>query len=268
MATKKPFRIETHRQVKDRRAKLIGRLERNGSPDALMLAERLSTCRIEAPCLSGACPVCMRRFRKTLLQEGQRVLSRAGLIRVSWIPPRGLVPMGELANLDLARFSAAVLRALQRALPPNAIAIGGIDLSMNVVENRNPVWQLHAYAVVSLPADSSISVADAIAALRTSLPVCAHAKRPLVIDPIDADYCLDRLLSYSMKAQFYRRSSYQYIREKTGRPAWKTLPQALPSTAAVELALFLEQFSIGSRLLLVGVRRYGRGSKFMLRVSR
>lgn len=266
MCADRPFRIETRRLAIARRSLLIGRLNRHASSEALALVERLKSCNSSSPCHSGACPVCVRTFRKALLSEGCNVLRTKRVVRVSWVPPGGIISVGELSHVDLARFAAKLLRALQRALSSNAVAIGGIDLSLNVRDNGNPVWQLHAYLLLALPANAGGAHSDWKKAVRRALPACQLAARPLTVCEMEASD-IERALSYALKSEFYRRSAYQYERQKTGRLAWNTRAQALPAYAAVELALVLDRFPLGVRLLLVGFRRYGQTTRMRLRAT-
>lgn len=266
MHADRPFRIETPRQAIARRSLLIGRLERRACSKSVQLAKRLKACSSSSECRSGACPVCVRKFRKTLLREGRRVLRRKKVVRVSWVPPGGIISFGELSSIDLARFAAKMLRALQRSLPPMTVAIGGIDISLNVNENRDAAWQIHGYALVTLPAIGGRTSSDLRKALRRGLSLCDVAARPLHVSEVrSGDF--DRVLSYAIKADFYRRSSYAYIRRETGRSSRNTRPQALPADAAVQLALWLDRFPLGARLLLVGLRRYGQATRPTLRAT-
>ncbi len=266
MCADRPFRIETRRLAIARRSLLIGRLNRRASSESLALVKRLKSCNSSSPCHSGACPVCVRTFRKALLSEGRNVLRTKQVFRVSWVPPGGVVANGELSSFDLSRFAAKLLRALQRSLPSNAAAIGGIDISLNVNENRDAAWQFHGYALVALPAIGGRTSSDLRKALRQSLPLCDVAARPLHVgEVLSGD--VQRVLSYASKSDFYRRSSYAYTRRETGRSSRNTRAQALPADAAVELALLLDRFPLGARLLLVGVRRYGQATRPTLRAT-
>ncbi|MGN6305724.1 MAG: hypothetical protein ACTHNH_12955 [Mesorhizobium sp.] len=246
--------------------KLVCRLNRSSALEALSLAARLKQCSAEIPCLSGACPVCLRAFRKRLLREARTHFSGRSVVRVSWIPPHGNIPAGQLEGFDLRHLAASLLRSLQRALPPGSVAVGGIDFSLNVENNANAEWQAQGYALVAAPA-TGISGAEIVSALKMRLPLKRDARRPIQASVVDPTKSLRRILSYAMKAVFYRRSSYQYLRRSTGRPTWNTRAQALPPGSAVELNLLLDRFPIGNRLLLVGLRRVGPALKFDLRAT-
>jgi hypothetical protein len=184
-------------------------------------------------------------------------------VRVSWVPPRSSVPIDSLDQFDLKTFRQACLKSLQRVLPTQSVLVGGIDVSLNVQANANPRWRFHVYALAAVSRGAGGSNArSAMEALRR-LPA-GEVPRPIKLALLSSGGDLPRVISYSVKAEFYRRSRYFYVRA-SGRPSCNTRAQALPVHRACELALLLDRTSLAARLLLIGVRRYGPLGNWTLR---
>jgi len=190
-------------------------------------------------------------------------LQQRVLYRLSWIPRGGFIPTETLSTFDLRRFQQASLRALQRALPADAMLVGGIDISLNVENNIVQGWQLHVFGLIGVGPDSD---ARALRTALRNLPVGSDP-RPLKIQP-GANCDLKQLVSYAMKSTFYKRSRYQYLRDNTGGTTWNTRAQQLGVAHSLQIALLLDRFSMTQRLLLVGLRRVGNVNNFGVHATR
>lgn len=220
-------------------------------------------------CGSGACPVCNRAFRIRLAGEVRRARPSAfEVLRISLIPASFRVESGGLADFDLRRWVLSRHRAIERALPPESLFAGGVDISLNTFENADPHWCFHVYGFVLLPlgwdAHDRSKVRRFRAELERRCPPVPNsdrigAEKVLTVAAINSQN-FDEAFLYSHKGDFYRRSRYAYTRRKTGKRSTNVTPQTLPRLARVELSLFLARFSLGSRLILIGFRR--RGSRF------
>lgn len=238
-----PLNFETFLEARRHRETLAGQLERSSLPGASDLAHRLRACFRGRRCGSGACRVCQRRVRKTLIRASDMVLAKdLPLLRVSWVSRGGVIPLGGLAAFGLRRFVASRQRSLQRALPGITV-YGGVDVSLNTFTNGIPVWVVHLYLLIEA-ADSPVLRM----AIRNRCPGEQSAPRPFHFRNVGRAGRA-RVLSYAVKAAFYKRSGFI---DTSGRA--NTRPQALPAKAAVEAALFLDRFPVERRLILHGLR--------------
>lgn len=238
-----PPDFETVSQARDRRDRQARQLARSPEPGAHDLASRIGSCRKGDRCGSGACQVCQRKERKILIGAANAALRKdEPLLRLSWIPRGGVIPLGGLAAFDLRRFIASRLRALQRALPGITV-FGGVDVSLNTFENATPVWVVHLYLLIEAADTKPLR-----AAIRARCPGEPSAKRPFQFLKVSRAGRA-RVFSYALKAAFYKRSGFI---DATGRV--NTRPQALPAGAAVEAALFLDCWPLQRRLILHRLR--------------
>jgi len=269
-----PLEFETFEDAKAKRIQLIRRLAKSATPVSNALANELAACRKQSRCGSGACPVCNRAFRLRLASEVQRVRPDAfEVIRISLIPASFRVEVYDLPAFDLLRWVSSRRRAFQRALPKEALFVGGVDISLNTFENGDPHWCFHLYGFVLLPKGWGVQNRSKMRRMRAELerrcpPVPKHrrigAERVLTVGALDSEN-FDGAFLYAHKGGFYRRSRYAYTREKTGKRSTNAEPQAIPRLAALELSIFLARYRLGSRLILIGFRRHGsRFDRFTL----
>lgn len=262
-----PPNFETFESAKLARKQLVGWLHKQDDPAATALATVLEGCRKTNRCGSGACPVCNRAFRIRLGGEVKRVRPVAfEVLLISLIPESFRVESGGLADFDLRRWALSRHRAIERALPPESLFAGGVDVSLNTLENADPHWCFHLYGFVLLPLGWGVHNRSKVRRFRAELerrcpPVPkSHrvgAEKVLTVAAVDSQRFDDAVL-YAHKGDFYRRSRYAYTKKKTGKRSTNVTPQTLPRSAKVELSLFLARFPLGSRLILVGFRRRGR----------
>lgn len=239
-----PEKFETHQEAVDRRDKLVATLAK-GTAEDKALAKELKRCKKKKRCLSEACHICMRHYRIWLLRDGLMVLEGRKYWYACTIIPAGLrVPRGELASFDLKKHIEAVKKRLGRSPGlKDALVIGGVDFSLNTEDNDNPTWQPHLYLLIAgLPKKRmKAAVTEAFKGELTSSRPCRLTR---VYGPRGA-------LSYAYKALFWRRSGYGDIGSANTRN------QPLKAPEQRELALFLDQYRVGDRLILRGMRRDG-----------
>lgn len=267
-----PVDFETEADASSWAADLIKVLHRTGQPETVKLAERLSQCDEHDPCGSAACAKCTRAFRMRLHREVLRVTpTDAEYLAVSLIPRSSRVEVGEL-SLNLATWVKSRQRGFARALPPEARLVGGVDISFNTYENGDPHWRLHLYAFIILPLGWGVDQPYRCGLLRSAIerhcppiPMSERIGRevPLKVGARSRRVFEDKLL-YAHKAGFYCRSRYSYVKRKSEKRSTNVDHQSLRPAHSAELALFLEGFGLGARLILVGLRRRGRGAAFSL----
>lgn len=247
-----PQGFEMQITAKRRRRLLAGQLARSAQVGAAELSAVLFACRRGHRCHSGACPTCQRKWRQAFLKEVDAALTRQGtLLRISWIPCGGRVPVGDLAAFDLGKFVASRRKALERALP-GMVIYGGVDVSLNTTDNGGAIWQIHIYLVAE--SDDTPEIRESVLSHCPGEPTAA---RPFWFDVV-ADR--SKVLSYAVKAEIYRRSGYV---DKTGRRNAK--PQRLGAEHAVEASIYQHRWPPAQRLVLRGMRHRRAGNRSGLR---
>ena len=153
--------------------------------------------------------------------------------------------MGELTNVELKALGEMIDKRLERSSLRRRIVIAGIDISLNLQDNKIIGWQLHLYMLVE--GENTLRLREAIKA--------AFPPEPTASIPYDFDQVNDpsNCVTYLFKAIFKRRSRYT---SANGQPRTKSLPLKGPELR--ELLQFLDQQAVGERLVLRGIRRNGR----------
>lgn len=276
-----PRGFETYATAKDRRDILVSQLRRAANQSDPELAAKLESCSKSEPCQSNACPICLRRFRLRLYRSVNETLSDRAfeVARVSVIPADCRVELGELWATSLDRWVASRKRAIERALPPECAFIGGVDISLNNFENSDPHWCLHLYGFVIAPAGWGLHDRYRRRRLRAEfdrrcrpIPKADRvaSERPLLMGPRSVEDFYGSLL-YAHKADFYCRTRWIETKRKSNRRSSNSKAQKLPTRSCIEVAMFVDGFRLGSRLILVGIRRRGcrgRPDRFTLTLER
>ncbi len=241
----KPDGFETFVDAKQRRAQKI-QILRQGDKDQRRLAAKLERCPKGSRCESGACDVCLRLYRLRLFrQTGPVLAARPRWTRASVVPDSFLLPLGELANLDLKALGGMIDKRLERSSLRRRIVLAGIDISLNLQDNNIIGWQLHLYMLIE--GENTLRLREAI---KAAFPPERTAPIPCDFDEVNAP---SNCVTYLFKAIFKRRSRYT---DTNGQARTKSLPLKGPELR--ELLQFLDQHSVGERLIPRGIRRNGR----------
>ena len=242
-----PEDFETPSQAKKRRAHKI-RLSRRGNQPELRLAvaAKLEGCRKGNRCGSGACDVCLRLYRLRLFRQSSPVLaSRPHWTRASVIPAGFLVPLGELANVDLTALGKMIDKRLERSSLRRRMVIAGIDISLNLQDNSIVGWQLHLYLLIE--GENALRLQEAI---KAAFPPEPTAPAPYDFDEVNNP---SNRVTYLFKAIFQRRSRYTDANSRA-----RIRDQPLKGSELREIVTFLDQHPIAARLILRGIRRNGK----------
>lgn len=235
--------FETETQVAER-YEARGRLMFTGKTTS---QPSLYWCAEDNPCNSGACPWCMREFRRwlvdagiTLFKRSPEPLSAASIVHHTW-----RCDPGTLNSFDLAKAKRQMARHFDRAGLGKLVAIGGFDISFNQSANDSKThWQPHAYVVFQGIEQDTLKQA-----LSPFYPTTAEIPRPIRTRGVSD---LMSALSYAVKALFWRRTSYMDANERANT-------RCLPLVPSVEreLLTYLDQLRPINRLFLKNVRRQG-----------
>jgi hypothetical protein len=239
-----PDKFETLSEAKERRAGKI-RILRKGKRPARKLATKLGKCRKGQRCESGACDVCVGRERLKLYRQTQPIFAaHSDWTRASVIPAGFLVPFGDLSKIDLKAVDTRINKRLERSSLCNRIVIAGIDISLNLQDNEIVGWQPHLYMLIE--GENTLRLQEAI---KATFPPEPTAPLPHLISSVTDP---TKAITYLFKNIFNRRSRYT---NANGQACTKRLP--LKGSDLRELLPFLDQYPIGARLILRGIRRNG-----------
>jgi hypothetical protein len=250
--------------AKKARKRWIKRLRRFGSeyPEAELLARILRSCKAKRRCMSGACPECIRAFRRWFVSQAQDLVSGAEpntLHCVSVISGKNRTLADQLTNFSPTNMLRS-LTDLARASGNVQWAIGGVDLSLNddTAKSLDIGWQPQVYAIAHLAeGKSSLDI------LRKSYQADETVRRPIHIKPYDGSI---KAISYAYKADFLRRVAYQ--REvgppESRRTCWHTRKVSLRPAEHVQAMLWMHKIGLAGRLFLKGVRMTRNGQNVSL----
>ncbi|MFP7571755.1 hypothetical protein [Marivita sp. S2033] len=126
---------------------------------------------------------------------------------------------GELYRIDLVQAKKWIARGLRDVLPPDLIAIGGIDVSINSKANADFEWVVHAHvAVLGLAEGASAKALRSQIEKRFSLGAKRKALRVKDVKVGEET----KATSYCMKPIFNWRSTYWKTKKLSRRraPHW------------------------------------------------
>jgi hypothetical protein len=216
---------------------------------ALALADKLDRCAPpELPCLSGACPICIRALQRWFVAENVGVLKP--LVQrgyqaqaLSLVPECGMTRVGSLSTCDIDKFRDAMRQALK--------ACGivhyklGLDVSLDHVAGvASPKhWQLQLWGFFHEPKSGWQAHLTALVDPNNVMT------RPVQVEKRDS---LKATAAYGVKSTFDRRERYwkANLKRKDRGGCWNTRPRILRGEAWVELMLFLDHIGLQRRLLL------------------
>jgi hypothetical protein len=134
-------------------------------------ARTLTKCRKSHRCEIEACRVCMRDFRIWWAGEAIKImLQRPDWTSCSIITEGLLVPYGQLTKFDLYAQIKRLRKRIGRSKLHSRIVLGGLDISLNLENNKIIGWQFHLYLVVEGKDDAKLeqAVRDAFGTTTTT----------------------------------------------------------------------------------------------------
>jgi hypothetical protein len=240
--------VQANRQRKVTTKRLHRHGNRNGNMASLNLEAKLLACTPARPCLSGACPICMRAQQRLLVIASIHILPQLARPAgdapkaISLVPDFGRVELGALAGFDVAKFRRDT-RATLRASGVNRFLLG-LDVSLNHEDGKrdDAHWQLQWWGLFEEPSGSWRKRLKALANKTRAI------RRPVKAITPDS---LEAAAAYGLKSTFKRRvSCVKANLDRDDRGACRnTNDRLLRGDASVELMLFLDRMSLENRLL-------------------
>lgn len=100
--------------------------------EALDVAVTLSNCRSRHRCLSPACAVCSRKFRRRFVKQAWQALQEFPTIfLVTLLPKAMFLAPDALAGVDIRKLKNSVTQQFRRAGLEEAVVIGGVEAVWN-----------------------------------------------------------------------------------------------------------------------------------------
>jgi hypothetical protein len=222
-------------------------LRRDGSDEALELADVLDECTPRQPCTGGACPICQTAAQRVFVDATRSAFRSSD---VAWITINVVYIRAAVEDdaLDGDLFDP-LRRRLDRALRDCGVpAFGGFDVSANRHERDafDPFWCPHA--VIFAPA--RLVEPSLRKRFQSWFPSDDTTPHPVRINPFDGSA---RGRAYALKPDFFERISLKRRRLADGsRSTYSTRLKPIWGERRVDLALALDGAGLHARLYLSG----------------
>ena len=215
--------------------------DRTVNPLAIVLRDRISTCRPGTYCLSAACSACARAFQAGFTESAAPMTSRRPdkWIVASIVGGDLQIRRGDLTKGDLFEPLNERLRMIFPRIC-SAQVLGGFDVCLRV-EIARPFlswWQPHAWLLIRGPFD--------VDRLRTAFHANEIVPRPVRLQRFDGRL---NALDYALKPNFIRRDTL--VPSVVKRRNTRNRPLRVEERS--ELALELHQAGLASRVFLRGI---------------
>lgn len=225
-----------HDRLRQRRYKAA--LRASGNPT---LAYRLESCRVDNPCLSGACPVCVGATQVALVAHAIDFIHASGgeehLYQVSLVGLNDQVDIGRLSAKKLENLGRRTKDRFSRAGAKVDWAFGAIDLSLNEADEKQS-WCPHVLLLAK-----TVDPIDLKRRLKNVYPADESVPRPVKVTPFKAS---KYAVSYLFKTDFRHRVSYV---DENGRANTDKKPLPRREPRLQELLAELDELSISKRLI-------------------
>lgn len=248
---------EGHDVAEERHRLMCGRCEK-GSVAEQEVGQRLANCSADSRCESGACDLCLKLAREQIipqasarmyseLRRARNLWRRVGkalgekkpkLLSVTAVDHELATPRGQLDATALNRYAETFKTRLGRSTTlSRKVIFAGWDFSLNFpIGGGDPMWMPHPYMLMVGTREEVKPV------FKDMFPPGPGVPRPLKINEV---CCIPGAVSYAIKSQFVRRTSYI---GNNGRKS--TRITGLKSDEKRELAILLDALGIGARFIL------------------
>lgn len=212
-------------------------------------------CYDDWPCAKLGCASCRGRAFHGRVDSALKLFDLTQpILSLTIIPADGYLSLDGLGDFDLVAFRKRHHQKIRRCLPTGVLAVGAVDISLEVIENVDSHWQAHIHLLLQgLDLNSK-----PIGLIRAAYPSDQglRIKHPVFCDTVDEGE-ERRTLGYVLKRDFERRSCFLSI-PKAGSPRnryWTSASQGLKPDSSKVLDAALMSHTVGDLLLLFGVRR-------------
>ena len=240
---------QTAREAEGAKRNLVNLLKRR--PDAwgetIDLAERLSACETATPCRSGACPVCWRALRRTMVHASRKFFSEKDRwLFVTLIGADDRADPGKLP--DAGTLAKAEYRLARTMLRIGARAFGGFHVTAHehATGAFSPYWDTHPHIIS--PARQFRAGEWTVRKRYPASP--PWISRPVLAKPYDGN---SRVTAYGLTPMVDKRIKLptQVLSDGTKKRR-SPRNKRLVSHQRVELALTLDRAGIEARIIMIG----------------
>jgi hypothetical protein len=207
---------------------------------------KLQECRPGHRCANGACPECLRAFRRWTTHQIVGLASQSDDLRaVTIVPSSGFAEIGNLMDVRFQSMRLELEHAIAEIVGLRW-AVFGLDFSLNDSLQRDGdiAWSAHWHGIIA-----GCGVEPTFLSPKFS---SERAYRSVVSKRCDGSAYG---VSYTLKDRFERRVSYWAARRF--RPCWRASTNDLtvrPARQHVELVSVLSSLTLWSRLALFRIR--------------
>lgn len=268
MILRKPKNFETKKFINRTARRHLNKLKRSKNPSANALGKVLELCLLnETPeCDSGACVCCARKKRLDFLREISPFIKNASEVhKLTLVLKEFIVERGKIHTLDMKRIKQRIEKLFRDHLPPNLIIIGAIDISLNSYENSDYEWAPHVHVLVlNIGNGPSISIAKewlrAVVNKHNGKKALKVLRVKKGTEASAATYCCKSIFEW--RSGFWKTKNLG-----SRRPHRATRGLNLPTDDEVELRLWLSNWTMVQRLILVGVSNPAAPNQIRLRLT-
>lgn len=238
-------KFEDFATAKSRQREIIYSL--GWSSDCGRLIDKLKACRKDRRCLSAACPVCLRRYRRLIASRLCRFMDENADQEwrfLTLIPPDTHYGVGYLKLFDPKKMNDRLRKQIERSPLADAVIVGGWDFSLQFqFGNYEPRWRPHLHCVVGPTVPGEIQ-----RALRKYYPKHNLTRLPVKVRKIKMQQQdLIKITTYTLKATI----------DRSNRGMQKTRPfcyndynkrHSLTIEQADDIYLLLDKMGIAGRM--------------------
>jgi hypothetical protein len=203
------------------------------------VAATLDGCRPHHRCGSCACPQCGKAGQRRFIARALRRFKGQSVLLATVVLPDLTVPLGQLNTLPIGEAREALRSFLHTLGLKNLTIYGGLDISLNVSGNGEWAshWSLHWCLLVS-----GVSADELRQACKGTVATSSAIMRPVMVRQIRNRRRYT--LSYAVKPEFWRRTTYRDSQGKLQR----SRPQRIPAQHRCELLHYLHTIPIQKRI--------------------
>lgn len=250
---KRPIGFESLFGAQAARDALVGILGTvYGFDAAQLLATKLAACGDGRPCVSGACPICLRSDRIALLEAAVPFFAMHEKISVAVATPcfSYVVRPGHLFTYNYVRvFERETAGAW--GLPRQSAMIGGASISLLNDTDRGQVWSFSFPLLLGLSAEMP--------------EVDSRLSHPFVAARVISKERVADAISWCVQNPYCPTAGDHLISKHLGLAPRNSALRELPYPKLVELSLTLDDIGLRRRLFVKGTRRsWTRGGNYRL----
>jgi len=142
------------------------------------LIRKLKSCKPKRECGSGACPVCMRQYRRWHVSELLQTVPQGGVLLLFTYSPGKRIPADKISRNHMRAIKKRLLKQLARLLPKTAQGVGWVDLKVRLTGHLEP----HIHMIVYGCTEAELKAAEP-RSLRKGKKLHPKKRKGKAVDP-------------------------------------------------------------------------------------